>query len=60
MIVCSLGLNLILIITSTEVQVAPTVETIVCKSEDSPTQPQEPSKDSNARVAEVGQNQPKQ
>ena len=60
MIVCFLGLSLILTITSTEVTVAPTAVAIDCKNEASPTQPQEPSKDSNARIAEVGPNPPKQ
>jgi hypothetical protein len=42
------------------VTVAPTAVAIDCKNVDSPTQPQEPSKDSNARIVEVGPNPPKQ
>lgn len=60
MIVCSLGLSLTLIITSSTVVVAPTVEAVDCRSVDSPTPQQEPSKDSSVQVVVPGPSQPKQ
>ena len=60
MIVCSLGLSLTLIITSSQVVVVPTVEAVNCRSVDLPTQPQEPSKDSNAQIVDLGPSHPKQ
>ena len=60
MIVCSLGLSITLIITSSQVMVAPTVEVIDCRNVDTPTQPQEPSKDSSVRIVVPGPNPPKQ